>query len=796
MDEHHAIDGGGLRKNAVRALEELGEGFLEDLRARPRELAAWRRKHAHASSAHGFDASEELLAEIQRESLCLLFRVLFLFYAEARGLLPARGKGRGLDSDLEALREEVGAALERPGASAPFDKNGARLWERLLTVFRRIREVRGSDGGNFGADLFDPERHDFLERFRVGDSHLALALDLLSRAQTRRAGGSRAPRRERVDFRRLDVRELGAVYEGLLEFSASRADVRDGARRFRLVRRGRASSARRATGSYYTPDYVVRYLVEQALGPLVRGEGRGEGRGQPLAPREILALRMIDPASGSGHFLLAATEYLARAYGEALRHESGSAPRRATVEEFARHKRLVARRCVYGVDTDATAVVLSKLSLQLFTAVRGLPPVSFDERLKTGDTLAGRAAWPLKETCFDAVVGNPPWLFLSGRGSPSKALEKTGNLPEACALARSYDSLARRFPRSSEGCRDFYKWFIEASLDLAKPCGVVGLVVPNTWLTLPRYADVRRLLLGRGLSRIVDLGFGVFPGLSVPTCVFISGHAAGGVLYSDLKGLCKDGLTFEALDDAVRSGQTRLPTNGGDFRFYRTALAERLSESRGLVRGDEFFKASEGEHGLRVARDEVSKEGGRGMLPVVLDWTTGRFEPPGLGFLPHALCPKYSAALHAGPRVILRKTGDKLVSAVCPTEALAVAHQNVYVVKPLGERVSVHALQGLLGSKLLTYLYRNGPLGQTRRALAQFRIKGLYALPFPDPETLRAELDELESLSVSLHEEKNECAWAKLNEIVYGLYRLTRREVKDVEAGTADVNLGGPRAAD
>ncbi|MCA1633863.1 MAG: BREX-1 system adenine-specific DNA-methyltransferase PglX [Acidobacteria bacterium] len=385
-------------------------------------------------------------------------------------------------------------------------------------------------------------------------------------------------------------------------------------------------------------------------------------------------------------------------------------------------------------------------------------------------------------------MGNPPWLFLSGRGSPARALEKSGRLDEARALARTYEARAARFARSSEGCRDLYKWFIEASLDLAGPGGVVGMIVPNTWLTLPRYADVRRLLLGSGLSSIVDLGFGVFRGLNVPSAIFISG-LAGGLLYADLKGLRKQSLTEESLDAAVRSSRRRLSANGGDFGFRPTALAKRLSALRGFVRGDQLFKVSEGEHALRVEREEVSEESGPGTFPFILDWTAGRFAPPRLAFLPSARCLKFSAALHAGPRVILRKTGDQLVSSVCPVRGLAVAHQNVYVVKSLDARLCVHALQALLGSKLLTYLYRTGPLGQPGRMHAQLRIKGLYALLFPRPENFRAELKEIEGISESLHEEKTVGAWARLNRIVYEMYGLTRKEIAEVEARTADVIL-------
>ncbi|MCA1633864.1 MAG: BREX-1 system adenine-specific DNA-methyltransferase PglX [Acidobacteria bacterium] len=293
MNERHVIERSGrLKENAARALEELGEGFLEDLRARPRTLAAWRRRHAPASTPSGFDASDELFEEVRRESLCLLYRLLFLFYAEGRGLVSSRAAACRLSRGLASLCDEIEAAHDgRGGKAGAFADDGTRLWQQLRSLFRLVRE--GESARHFGGGLFDLQQHDFLERFKVGDQRLARAFDLLSRA-----GSVRGPGLERLNYGGLDVRELGSVYETLLEFSVAPEGDATGARRFRLVRRGRAS-ARRATGSYYTPDYVVRYLVEHTLGPLVRGEGRGRGgRRRPLAPEEILALRVLDPAVG------------------------------------------------------------------------------------------------------------------------------------------------------------------------------------------------------------------------------------------------------------------------------------------------------------------------------------------------------------------------------------------------------------------------------------------------------------------------------------------------------------------
>jgi type II restriction/modification system DNA methylase subunit YeeA len=148
---------------------------------------------------------------------------------------------------------------------------------------------------------------------------------------------------------------------------------------------GGKESKRRSTGSYYTPDYIVQYIVENTLGPLVRGENReGEHKGVPLTSAEILDLKVLDPAMGSGHFLVAATEYLARAYGQAQIREGHDRDGAMDDKEFVRYKRMVAERCIYGVDINPMAVELAKLSMWLFTMDPQRPLSFLDHHLNAG----------------------------------------------------------------------------------------------------------------------------------------------------------------------------------------------------------------------------------------------------------------------------------------------------------------------------------------------------------------------------------------------------------------------------
>lgn len=186
--------------------------------------------------------------------------------------------------------------------------------------------------------------------------------------------------------------------------------------RYFLVFGGRESK-RKSSGSYYTPDYIVQYIVENTIGLLVRGENREVDMNEvPLTSGQILELKVLDPAMGSGHFLVAATEYLARAYGGALIREGKDKDGLMSDEEFIRYKRMVAERCIYGVDINPMAVELAKLSMWLFTMDRGRPLSFLDHHLKCGNSLVG--AW-IEE------LGEPPELDKNGKPkkrSPSKNL--------------------------------------------------------------------------------------------------------------------------------------------------------------------------------------------------------------------------------------------------------------------------------------------------------------------------------------------------------------------------------------
>ena len=366
-----------LRENAYLALEQLMQGFLE---VRQNRLGA-----------------ADVMA-IYQHSLYLLYRLLFILYAESQNLLPLYDAGYRKDY---SLRE-----LEFPLTWRDTFVNGRKYWDHVRRLFDIIN---GTDPDfnlelglpRYNGGLFDPIQHDFLEKYRVGDRAFVTALRLLSQ---RTFNG--IP--QKVDYRALGVRQLGSIYEGLLEYQPRYATEKmvvvrtkngeqwqpaaavKSADKVTVERRGPGQiylatdkGERKSTGSYYTPEYVVQYMVEQTLNPLL-AELRNITDSQSFGER-VLQLKILDPAMGSGHFLVAVADYLALVI---VAEPSMAIETEIEAAQLA-WKRRVVEWSLYGVDKNPLAVELAKLSLWLSTVARDKPLNFLDHHLRCGDALVG-----------------------------------------------------------------------------------------------------------------------------------------------------------------------------------------------------------------------------------------------------------------------------------------------------------------------------------------------------------------------------------------------------------------------
>ena len=384
------------------------------------------------------------LAAAKETALTVMYRVWFVLYAESRNLLPVSDpKYRPI-----SLRT-MHAALD----GYEGDPDGHDCWNALLRLFEGIRD--GSPKHNlpqYDGDLFCIRPN--VDNILVRNKFMAVAMRSLLETDG-----------QAVDYGDLGVRHLGSIYEALLEFEVRQADrdimlvekggkvreVDSGAKSTYTYKRndlylasGADIISRKATASFYTPDEIVSFLVGRGLQPLLndrRKQVEGDMRRYKKSPTEynrrtcmdrILDLQVLDPAMGSGHFLVEALNQITAWATDVLnshpdhplvaeidkdRLEVLDAQKKfgVTIDETLLTadvllKRRIMKRCIFGVDLNALAVELARLSLWLDSFAIGVPLTYLNHHIRRGDSTIG--VWhtsmePTKEHSMDEYLPDP-----------------------------------------------------------------------------------------------------------------------------------------------------------------------------------------------------------------------------------------------------------------------------------------------------------------------------------------------------------------------------------------------------
>lgn len=361
------------------------------------------------------------LQEVREAALILLYRLLFILYAEDRDLLPVNDKRYDDYGLRDKVRMEIG---RRKDENDTFSNTAARYWGVLDDLCRAIDKGDTSIGlPPYNGGLFETDRTPLLSRVRLSDAVMSDVIDKLSFERT---DGTR----KYINYRDLSVQQLGSIYERLLEHEV----VREGD----IVDIRPNIFARKGSGSYYTPDDLVNLIIGETLEPLIEGrmiafrekaeelassnqdDERRLGTLKRLDPAEkLLDLKICDPAMGSGHFLVSLVDYMADQVITAMAETEavvewadyispladriegirntilGNAEERnwtVDAEQLDdRHiiRRMVLKRCVYGVDKNPMAVELAKVALWLHSFTVGAPLSFLDHHLRCGDSLFG-----------------------------------------------------------------------------------------------------------------------------------------------------------------------------------------------------------------------------------------------------------------------------------------------------------------------------------------------------------------------------------------------------------------------
>ena len=412
--------------HTVGVSKDLREGVRSSIEILANEVVRRR-------AARGLEPlPQERAQDLALQSLRYIYRIIFLLYAEASpelGVLPVGATEYDAGYGLDRLRELALRELHEESALA-----GTHIYESLDRLFHLVDEghneqVPAADEGSFDglvfrpmrADLFRPAATALIDEVGLGNGALLRVLrHLLLTKENSKSG------RGFISYVELGINQLGAVYEGLMSYSGSFATERlwevapggdaskgswvvpedvmkgleekdfvtvedevTGERRNVTYEKGQfvyrlSGRDRQRSASFYTPEVLTRFTVQQALEELLDQDGR------TTSAEEILHLTVCEPALGSGAFAIEAVRQLAEQYLSRRERELG---RRVDPEErpreLAKVKAFIALHQVYGVDLNATAVELAEVSLWLDTMVEGLAAPWFGLRLRRGNSLVG-----------------------------------------------------------------------------------------------------------------------------------------------------------------------------------------------------------------------------------------------------------------------------------------------------------------------------------------------------------------------------------------------------------------------
>ena len=485
-----------LLKNSAEYAKELGDrlkdrvfteifpqfakGFIADMRARP------------AAQQSPLD-----LEIVFSGTMTFLYRLMFVLYAESLDLLPVQQARGYQELSMQRLKREIAAKggtlrdESKGKLEAAYSAKSTELYGRLRELFAVIDQ--GSDELNmptYNGGLFSPhgEGGEFLTNYAIPDRFLAVGLDKLARDLD-----DRTKALVLIDFKSLGVRQLGSIYEGLLEFklkiaSEKLAVIKEKGKEvyqpfanvkkpLAVVEKGDVylendKRERKATGSYYTPDYIVKYIVQHTVGPVLDrtfaeltprlraaqknyrdaaklATARQKSTGKAQSPNtfwnnpdmqqlvdDCLNIRVVDPAMGSGHFLVEVVDYVSNrlisylnGWSENPVWASIERTREDILNEMDRQrvtidadrltrvallKRAVLKRCVYGVDLNLMAVELAKVSLWLDAFTLGAPLNFLDHHLKHGNSLIGARIGDVK-AYLEGGAGTQSDMFSGSR---------------------------------------------------------------------------------------------------------------------------------------------------------------------------------------------------------------------------------------------------------------------------------------------------------------------------------------------------------------------------------------------
>lgn len=573
----------------------------------------------------------------------------------------------------------------------------------------------------------------------------------------------------------LNVNVLGHIFEqSINDLEELKAKIDD-------TDIDKKKSLRKKQGIFYTPEYITKFIIENTVGKYLEEH-----------PDKLETIKILDPACGSGAFLNQAHSFLLNEYKirteqiQLEKHRQGEALTLWDMNIAANDKSILLNN-IYGVDLSPESVEISKLALWLKTANAAEPLQNLDNNIKCGNSLindeavAGKRAFDwssqfsdiMNDGKFDVIIGNPPYIF---------ARNKNFSVNEKAYYYDSYELTNYQL--------NTYVLFIEQAFRLLKEGGYLGYIIPNTWLTIETFTNLRKYLLkNAGHIHIINIYDKVFEDASVDTCILLlkKDHPTP-LKLSEFKNMILDSFGAFDLDnfnddESIINISLVKDTQKLSVMQKISSKSQDLSDISNIVSG---FKAYETGKGIPAQTDEMKMKriyhsekkvtsewdkylDGKDVKRYSTQWTGGWIK------YGEWLAAQRKLDYYLEERILVRQIPSHLpycVNATYIDEPRIFNDMNSMIVRAF--KKDPYFLLATLNSKITSFWFANKFDKLQRKTFPQFKVNELSQFPIPlmDP----TQVEELSQLAkkVIKYNEKFNSERSRLLQILLAEYKLKK----------------------
>jgi len=718
--------------------KQVGEKLFED-------LTNWREKLTRDFKKNNNIDEDALDEGVQK----VLDRLIFIRAAEDRQIEP--------NILLSVLREWETAGKKKS------------VYNKLVSTFRRF-------DNDYNSKLFAPHA---LEDWKASDK----IFEEIIKGLYQTADGYR------YDFSAISADVLGGIYEQYLSFVQEKADKNGEAKK----------SKRKAQGIYYTPKYIVEYLIERTLGEVLKKARK----------KDLPNIKILDPACGSGSFLISAYDKMLEAKNK-LEKQTG------LFDKFE-----ILKNSIYGVDLDEQAIEIARLNLLLRVLSQKTKLPTLSHNIRMGNSLVDgnmekleqyfENAWREQKAFiwkqefsevfdqegFSVIIGNPPYVFARGK---------------------SFDDSVKKYFYENYKLANYqlntYLLFIERAYNLLRQGGYFGFIVPNTWLTIDTFAPLRKFLIEEvGSLQVINIYDKVFGGANVDTCllIFKKGRRSKITLGEFRDGKLK--IVGKFVPDTFKSNNYIINISLAKNKDKMTILknvnekSKQLDEVSTIKSGFVAYETGKGNppqtnemKNNRIYHSDKN-EGeywykyldGKDVKRYQINWS-GKWVKYG-----EWLAAPRTSELYANPRILVRQIPSQppySINGVFIDEDMLMNDRNSMII--LHFKTDPLFILAILNSKLTTFWFANTFDKFQRKTFPQFKVKELAIFPIPEAnEKQQAGIAKLAQLMLDLQKELQQTTAntdkyarlkteiekldGKIDQAIYKLYELTNEEIATIE---------------